>query len=376
VRLVKSDSVARNAQVAQVLGRPDSPLVALLTGFEREVSVLRSGAGTTPRAVDGAASGDAFDALTKFVTGQPSALQETVGLLAKLGAHLASVEDAEKRRAAPPASDVTRDLATFAPRAPDPVRGMLMQLATTSAGQVFAARREEVVRQLGAEVTAPCTRALGARFPLAPTADEEISRQDFARVFATGGLIDAFFQRQLAPYVDTSGATWGFYKPDGTIEPAESLQAFQRAQTIRDAFFTDGGKTLGTRLEFRLLEMDSGVGSMSLDVDGQVLRFTRDSKQPQALRWPGPNASGNSSFVQVRMFSNTPGAGEAPPFEGQWALLRLFSRLRSEPGTTPDRVSVTFNVVGRKARFEVKSPTHSNPVRLTALEQFQCPQRL
>src|SRR6185295_5589884 len=67
VRLVKSDSVARNAQVAQVLGRPDSPLVALLTGFEREVSVLRSGAGTTPRAVDGAASGDAFDALTKFV---------------------------------------------------------------------------------------------------------------------------------------------------------------------------------------------------------------------------------------------------------------------------------------------------------------------
>jgi type VI secretion system protein ImpL len=376
VRLVKSDSVARNAQVAQVLGRPDSPLVALLTGFEREVSVLRSGAGTTPRAVDGAASGDAFDALTKFVTGQPSALQETVGLLAKLGAHLASVEDAEKRRAAPPASDVTRDLATFAPRAPDPVRGMLMQLATTSAGQVFAARREEVVRQLGAEVTAPCTRALGARFPLAPTADEEISRQDFARVFATGGLIDAFFQRQLAPYVDTSGATWGFYKPDGTIEPAESLQAFQRAQTIRDAFFTDGGKTLGMRLEFRLLEMDSGVGSMSLDVDGQVLRFTRDSKQPQALRWPGPNASGNSSFVQVRMFSNTPGAGEAPPFEGQWALLRLFSRLRSEPGTTPDRVSVTFNVVGRKARFEVKSPTQSNPVRLTALEQFQCPQRL
>jgi len=56
--------------------------------------------------------------------------------------------------------------------------------------------------------------------------------------------------------------------------------------------------------------------------------------------------------------------------------LRLFSRLRSEPGATPDRVSVTFNVLGRRARFEVKSPTPSNPARLPALEQFQCPQRL
>jgi len=73
---------------------------------------------------------------------------------------------------------------------------------------------------------------------------------------------------------------------------------------------------------------------------------------------------------------STPGAAEPQSFEGQWALPRLFARLRSEAGSTPDRALVTFNVLNRRARFEVKSPTHSNPVRLTALEQFQCPQRL
>ena len=129
-------------------------------------------------------------------------------------------------------------------------------------------------------------------------------------MFATGGVSDAFFQRQLAPYVDTAGATWGFYKPDGTVEPADSLQTFQRAQIIRDALFTDGGRTLGTRLEFRLLEMDSGVGSMALDVDGQVL-----------------------------------------------------GRLLDGP-------------CQRQQLHPLKSASHSNPVRLTALEQFQCPQRL
>jgi type VI secretion system protein ImpL len=94
------------------------------------------------------------------------------------------------------------------------------------------------------------------------------------------------------------------------------------------------------------------------------------------VRWPGPNATGNSGYVQVRMFTTTPGAGEPEPFEGQWALLRLFARLRTEPGSAADRVPVIFNVVGRQARFEVRSPTASNPARFSALEQFQCPQRL
>ena len=387
LHLVKTDTLAKSVQVAQVLGRSDSPLLPLIAAVDREVGVLVRPNATpnapATRSVDAGAAPDAgtnanqrFEDIARFATAQPPPVQEAVSLLAKLAAHLAAVEDAVKRRAAPPSSEVTREVAAFATRAPEPLRSMLAQLAATSAGQVFATRRDDIARLLGSEVTAPCARALGARFPLAPLATDEISRQEFARLFATGGLIDAFFQRQLAPYVDTSGPTWAFYKADGTTEPAESLQPFQRAQAIRDALFTDGGRALGTRLEFKLLEMETGVGSMVLDVDGQVLRFTRDAKQPQSLRWPGPNASGNSGYVQVRMFTTTPGAGEVPPQEGQWALLRLFSRLRTEPGASPDRVVATFNVVGRKARFEVKSPTPSNPLRLSALEQFQCPQRL
>ena len=382
VRLVKTDSIAKNAQVAQVLGRPDSPLLALFTAVGREVGALEQpgstpGNGAATRAVEGApgASTDRFASLGRFVTGQPPPIQEAVALVAKLATHLEAVEDAVKRRAAPPNSDVTHELAVFATRAPEPVRGMLAQLAATSAGLVFVTRRDEIARALASEVATPCTSALGARFPLAIGATDEISRQDFTRVFAAGGLLDGFFQRQLAPYVDTSAAGWGFYKPDGTVETSGALLPFQRAQTIREAFFADG-RALGTKLDFKVLEMDPGVGSLVLDIDGQILRFTRDSKQPLSVRWPSPAATGNSSYVQVRMFTNTPGSSEPTPLEGQWALLRLFSHLRAEPGAAPDRVIVTFNVVGRKARFEIKSATRANPVRLAALEQFQCPQHL
>ncbi len=383
VRLVKTDSVARSAQLAQVLGGSESPLAAFFTKVGSEVSVLARPAGAPPatgaatRGAEGAANADRFGALARFASAQPPPVQEVVGLLAKLATHLAAVEDALKRRTAPPASDVTREVVALAQRSPEPLAGMLTQLATSSAGQVFAARREEIGRQVGGELNAACTRVLGARFPLVRKANEEISREDFARVFAAGGLMDNFFQRQLAPYVDTAGATWAFYRPDGSTEPAESLQVFQRAQAIRDAFFSDNGRVFGTRLELRVLDMDAGVGSLSLDVDGQVLRFTRDAKQPQVLRWPGPGSSGNSGYVQARLFTNTPGGAEPVSFDGPWALPHLLARLRSDPGPSPDRVPVQFNFAGRVARLEVRSPTHANLVRLLAQDtMFQCPQRL
>ena len=45
--------------------------------------------------------------------------------------------------------------------------------------------------------------------------------------------------------------------------------AFQRAQAIREAFFRDGGRQLGMRLEWRLLELEPGVAEFALDVDGR-----------------------------------------------------------------------------------------------------------
>jgi type VI secretion system protein ImpL len=72
----------------------------------------------------------------------------------------------------------------------------------------------------------------------------------------------------------------------------------------------------------------------------------------------------------------TPGAGGGYVFEGPWALLRLIERVRVEPGASADRMVLAFDVEGRKARFEVRSPNGPNPLLRKELEQFQCPKRL
>ena len=42
---------------------------------------------------------------------------------------------------------------------------------------------------------------------------------DFARLFAPGGLIDGYFNTQLRPYVDTSGKVWQLQPADGIVPP-------------------------------------------------------------------------------------------------------------------------------------------------------------
>ena len=365
LRLAPAATLAGSAELANLLARADSPLLSLLRAAMREVSISAA-----PQAW-----GERFDALRQYLSGQPAPIEATQSVLAKLSAYLAAVDDAVKRQALPPASDVLNELAAAAQQAPEPVRGMLAQLSTSSASLIFTAMREPLSRQVASDIAPQCGRAVAARYPMVRTGTEEMSREEFTRTFGAGGLFDGFFQRHLLPFVDTAAQPWALRGAEGAAraQAGESLQQFQRAQSIRDAFFRDGGRRLGVRLEFRPLAFDPGISEFTLDIDGQVLRFRPGVQAVQSLQWPGP---GDSGRVHLQV---TPTAGVGGPgytFQGPWALFRLLDRVRTEAGPAPDRSVLVFDVEGRKARFEVKSPTALNPMSRQLLEQFKCPSRL
>ena len=365
LQLAPVPDLAAAAEQAELLARPDSPLLTLLRALVREVAI--NGVDT---ADDGAEP--RFEALRRYLAGQPAPVDELPPLLGKVSAYLAAVDDAAKRKSVPPAGDAMQELAAAAQRAPEPVRGMLVRLASTGGGQAFAAMREPLARQVAAEIGPACSRSVNGRYPLARTSAEEISRDEFARTFAAGGLLDGFFQRHLAAYVDTSARAWSWRGVDGGS--TDSLQPFQRAQAIREAFFRDGGRQLGMRLDLRLLELDAGVGEFSLDVDGQVLRFKPGAQGVQSVQWPGPGVT--SGRVQLQLTPAGGGNASRYAFQGPWALFRLLDRVRIDPGGSPERSVLVFDVEGRKARFEVRGSGALNPLMRQEMEQFQCPKRL
>ncbi len=349
LRLAPTPQLADSARLARALSHDDSPLLTLLRTAARETASGPSAAW--------------FAALRAHVEGAAPPVTRLQALLAKTAAHLAAADEAAKRHSMPPASEVMRELAQAAREAPRPLGGLLTQLHTTSASQLLAAVREPLSREIARDLAPACTRAVAQRYPFVRNASAEMTRDEFVRTFGAGGLFDAFFQRHLAAH--------------GEVARSDGAAPFRRAQTIREAFFRDGGRTLGTRLEFRLLELDAGASEFTLDVDGQVMRFKRGAQPTQSIDWltlGGASAATGSSGRAHVLLAPTSGSGYT--FNGPWALLRLLDRARVDAGTSPDRALISFDIEGRKARFEVRSASAHNPLLRQDLEPFQCPNKL
>jgi type VI secretion system protein ImpL len=343
LRLAAPRTLAASAQLARELARPDGPAVAL----------LRAGARASPWLA-------ALRTHVDTPTPQAAPMARTQALLARLAAQLDAADAAARRGALPPAPDALAELAQASHDAPAPWSRWLAQLHAAATGQLQAALREPLAQEASRHLAAWCASSASQRYPLVRDAQQELSRDEFVRAFGAGGSFDALQQRLIAPY--------------GEAARGEALAPIRRALAVREAFFRDGGRALGTRLEFRLLGLDAGASEFTLEVDSQVLRFRRETRQAQGLEWltlGGTGAGGGRVRVHLAPSANSAGY----VFEGPWALLRLLDRARVERGDTPDRVLLVFDIEGRRARFEVRSSGAQHPLLRQDLELLSCPNR-
>ena len=369
LRLLPVSSLAAAAEQARLMSRPDSPLNVWLTALLRDMGstpVVRP-AGDAP-----SAEADRLNALRAYVLGTPAGYESVHAAAGRVAAQLAAIDDASTRKAAPPTADAWQELAAASARVPEPLRALWQQMGETDAALALGTLRELWGQQLAGEVAPVCARVVDGRYPFMRQATQEVTREEFVRTFGTGGVIDGFFQRHLAGWVDMSARPWGV-RAAPTGKWGDALLPFQRAQAIRAAFFSDGGRQFGVRIDLRLLELDPGLGQLTIDVDGQAVRLARDARGVQTLQWPGPGGAG-----RIQLQASAPGAssGSRFTFEGPWSLLRLFERVRVEPGATPGRAVLVFDVEGRRARVEAQNPQGPLAITMPELEQFQCPRRL
>ncbi|KXU83295.1 type VI secretion protein [Paraburkholderia monticola] len=412
IRIVRATSLTQAVQIARILSAPDSPLAALARAASRETTLGAKPEGeanvvdkandklsaardkllkiigeSDPTKIAPVASGnrlesivdDRFIGLRALVTspgeGQPAPITQTIGLINDMYVYLNTTDQALQQKTAPPASDVPSKLRAQAERMPEPIRAALVDLGSAGAVESQDARRANLSADLKESISAFCNRAVTGRYPFKQSSASDVLPEDFGALFAPGGKFDDFFQKHLAAEVDMSTKPWAFKKVDDSqaqISPA-GLAQFERAATIRDVFFHGGGKAASLTLQFKPVEMDTSILQFSLDVDGQVLTYAHGPQVATTIQWPGTRGSGRVSLQLTP--PPTSGAGNLM-FEGPWALFRMFDQLDIEPTSQPERFFVTFNVEGRKARFEVTANSVENPFRLADLRAFSCPAQL
>jgi type VI secretion system protein ImpL len=408
LRLIPSTSLQGSIQAITLLSAGDSPLKLLLNGVAKETKL--SGDGN--RSVEAAAAGaldkvagamrstvdkllgdkpanpganaaakpeavvDAhFEQLQRVVAGpagQPVPLDATLGVLKEYEVQLRATDEAIKR-GAPPTSDalIVARIKSEADRMPPPISNLLNGLISRSTAQSASSAQAGVKAAAAGEVGTFCKQAAEGRYPFVRSAAKEVPLGDFAKLFAPNGVIDGFAKTKLVGLVDMNGPVW---KPIQLAEgvdalPAASIANFQRAATIRDAFFPGGAANPAASLDLLLQRVDDGVTEAQLIVDGQVTHLTPGNNSGVRLSWPSM-----SPASQIRLVLVVNGKPSANPliFDGPWALFRFVDGAKVEGGT-PERQSVSFLEGDKHVFFELRSGSVRNPMRLPELAQFRCP---
>jgi len=410
IKMVQTGNLAQAVQMSRVLSAPDTPLVPLMRAISRETTLgdskdvtakvesrardaiqrsreelllLLGNKGTASPLAPGARVesivDDRFIGLRQMVTAPdgkgPAPIDATVALISEVYTLLTAADTAVKGGNVPPPSEVPNKVKAEAARLPDPVRSLLNTLSVSGTKAALDITRSNLGNAINSEIGEFCRQAISGRYPFARSSQRDVTQEDFARLFAPGGLFDNFFQKNLANFVDTSTRPWSFRKIDGASMGTDSstLLQFQHAAAIRDTFFRAGGNMPNLRLDFKPESMDATVTQFILDVDGQIVKYAHGPQIPTAIQWPGPRGS---SQVRVALSPVSASGSSGLVNDGPWALFKLLDRQQIEGAGAPERFRATFNVDGRKIVFLITASSVRNPFRLSELQEFSCPGKL
>ncbi|SAL03711.1 putative lipoprotein [Caballeronia calidae] len=364
VTVVPVTALADGARIANALSAPDSPLRKFIVAAARETTIAAA-------RVD-----EHFQQLHELAgkPGDAAALDRALAPLKDAAVYLDAADAARRLGQPAPAGDALGKLRLASQTAPAPLTPVAASLATAGAALVEGGERARLDAQWNASAGPLCRRALDGRYPFVHGSNRDVAADDFGKLFAPGGLIDDFFQKNLAALVDTSGPVWQWRAgtpPAGM--PRDALAQFQRAAQIRDAFFHDGSRDMSVRFRVKALAFDPAVTQVNLDIDGQQLALKPDGLQSMLLQWPSGRNTGRASAQ-----FGPPSATQTAPLDasGPWALLHLLDAGRLEATAQPDRYRLTLDSAGRRAVLELDATSIVNPFRRAPLEQFRCPEHL
>ncbi len=365
---------------ADLAARAQAGATTAVTSAPARISALLGGRpGAAPAQPPGHEIDVRYQPLRDLVAASAGApIDQILKLLNDLQQQLAKLAAAPLGSAAPAAAPVGHDpslaMRAEAQRQPQPLARWLLAMADSSTVLRGGGARQQVAAAYNSATgpAALCPIAVNGRFPFVATSTLETPLDDFAKLFAPGGLIDGFFNTQLRPYADTTGSAWRPQAADGVAAPVSpaDLAQFQRAAVIRDLFFQPGSTTLAVRFDITPVRLDPGAAQVSLDFDGTSVTYAHGPPRATQITWPGPTRIQNARLV----FDPPPPGGTGVLSEsGPWAMFRLFGRGVIRQAGSPERYTLTFDLGPRQAVFEIRAASVLNPFAPGLLAEFRCP---
>ena len=414
VDIIPMESLAHSVEVTNILSGPTSPMVNLLNAISDETKLTDP---RTPEAVEGVATGltdvgrlelmsslsvqakafvsalenaqlggevpkapgqiveERFAWLHQMILrpeGQPSQLDTLVAVLGDVYREMSKLSFSGVASSTQNPDDSALFRLTLATRdLPEAIQRWAAQIAAGSSGITADGTRSSINAKWASTVLPVCEATLNDRYPFNRRAKDEVGMADFTRVFAPGGLLDVFFNENLAKFVDIQSRPWTFKRVNDVdlgISPAV-LEQFMYAAEIRQAFFP-AGPNPNVQFQVTPEALDPKAKGVTLEIDGTQVAFTHRDGQPAptGVTWPGA-----AGFGRVTFDPEEKGIENSIRRDGPWGWFRLLDSAEIRNTNVTDRKRVIFNVGGRIAIFQMQSGSAINPFALAALSKFSCP---
>lgn len=254
-----------------------------------------------------------------------------------------------------------------------PLDDWLAVLAQDSANMVSGEAQAELNKIWKADVFPLCQRATHNRYPFHPDGESEIPLKDFGQLFGPNGDLDRFVKEHFASDIDTTTNPWTWVGDNERKISPNALTQFQRAATIRDAFFSAaGGAVLNIEFKLEAVSMDGQAKQFLLDLEGQPVAYKHEASRSWKLKWPVPEGTG-----RVRMsFMDFDDQEHNITEYGPWAWFRILNH-SSLKKVKAERYRITFTAGNLRATFDLDALSVRNPFGLAKeLRDFRCPVRL
>lgn len=232
--------------------------------------------------------------------------------------------------------------------------------------------RASIAQLWETQILPTCQQATTDRYPFVASAEAEVGEQDFIKLFAPNGMIDAFFKENLLSMVDQRTQPWGWLpdSQDGLGIPVEVLASFQTAAAIRDAYFPDGAN-LGFTFMLEPFSLSSRAQLVNFVMGGKDVSMLNQNgavsqSQPTEFKWPDD--------TKTAVIGMSPGP-QAEQQAGTWAMFRVLDQANVDPTTDATRLRVDFNIGGLSATYNITLGSVINPFVID-LSSFTCPPTL
>jgi type VI secretion system protein ImpL len=382
------------AQILGTLASPTSPLKRLLVLTEDNTNLLKpppagdlQGAalakagqmtgqldkllGGTAGPKPGTAVTQHFAAINALVIGTPPPIDRLLAFMGQAQQQLQSASGLGGQPGSPAVLAAIQkalgDLQSASGQMPPVVGGLIGALSGKSQTVAMGVAHTDLANRYETQVASQCRELVGTRYPFTPSSANDVTLEDFARVFGVGGLFDSFFQANLAPLVDTSRSTWRWRDGAESVGgSATLLTQFQSAERIRQVFFKPGGQVPEMHFNVSPDELDQDVDRFRLEIDGQAFDYRHGPPRVVSMAWPGGPVG-----AAVASFELRDGTHPQLAFQGPWALFRLLDHGTTQ-AQSDTRFVVTFRQDGKSARVVLEAASIRNPLARQELARFHC----